>query len=117
DRFVASLRTDAGREDGILRLGFETFLTELSGRLQHDAALRARLNSWTADTAAALTERYRHEAAAFVAAQVQSWDTRHAVRTIELAVGKDLQFIRINGTLIGGLVGLVIYIVTHAVGS
>ena len=60
-----------------------------------------------------MTERYKHEVADFVAAQVKSWDTQHAVRTIELSLGKDLQYIRINGTLVGGLLGLVIFSATR----
>ena len=55
----------------------------------------------------------KHEVAAFVAAPVRSWDTLHAVRTIELSLGKDLQYIRINGTLVGGLLGLAIFSATR----
>jgi uncharacterized membrane-anchored protein YjiN (DUF445 family) len=113
DRLVASLRADIEREDGIIRPGLETFLGDFAEKLQHDHGLRARLNRWLAKAAAAMTERYKHEVAAFVAAQVKSWDTQHAVRTIELSLGKDLQYIRINGTLVGGLLGLVIFSATR----
>ncbi|MGP0094063.1 MAG: DUF445 domain-containing protein [Xanthobacteraceae bacterium] len=113
DRLVASLRADIEREDGLIRPGFETFLSDIAAKLQHDQDLRARLNRWLAKAAAAMTERYKHEVAAFVAAQVKSWDTKHAVRTIELSLGKDLQYIRINGTLVGGLLGLVIFSATR----
>lgn len=113
DRFVAALRADIEREPGIIRPGFDAFLSDMAARLQHDADLRARLNRWLANAAAAMTERYKHEAASFVAAQVKSWDTQHAVRTIELSIGKDLQYIRINGTLVGGLLGLVIFTATR----
>ena len=44
-----------------------------------------------------------------MSAQVKSWDARRAVRAIELAIGKDLQYIRVNGTLVGGLIGLGLY--------
>jgi uncharacterized membrane-anchored protein YjiN (DUF445 family) len=113
DRFAASPRADSEREEGLVRSGLAAFLSELSHRLQHDASLRARLNRWLAKAAAALTERYKDEIAAFVAAQVRSWDAEHAVRTIELSIGKDLQYIRINGTLVGGLLGLVIFTATR----
>jgi uncharacterized membrane-anchored protein YjiN (DUF445 family) len=113
DRFAASLRADSEREEGIIRSGLTAFLSELSHRLQHDVRLRARLNRWLAKAAAALTDRYKDEVAAFVAAQVKSWDAQHAVRTIELSIGKDLQYIRINGTLVGGLLGLVIFAATR----
>ena len=87
----------------------EDFLASAAGRLQGDAAFRARLNRWLATRAGALTEAYKHEVAAFVSTQVKSWDARRAVRAIELAIGKDLQYIRVNGTLVGGLIGLGLY--------
>jgi len=113
ERLVAVLRADIEREDGIIRPGFETFFGEMATRLQHDGELRARLNRWLSDAAATLTERHKHDVAGFVAAQVKSWDAQHAVRTIELSLGRDLQFIRINGTLVGGLLGLVIFAATR----
>lgn len=57
--------------------------------------------------------KYKDRAAVFVAEKVKSWDSRQMVEKLELSVGKDLQFIRINGTLVGGLVGLVIYTVSQ----
>jgi uncharacterized membrane-anchored protein YjiN (DUF445 family) len=113
DRLVATVRADTADDEGFIRAGFEAFLGEVAERLRHDEDLRARLNRWLADAAAALTERYKHEVASFVAAQVKSWDAQHAVRTIELSLGKDLQYIRINGTLVGGLLGLVIFAATR----
>jgi uncharacterized membrane-anchored protein YjiN (DUF445 family) len=113
DRLVASLRTDVAREHGIIRSGLDAFLADMSERLRHDRRLQVRLNRWLAGAAAAMTERYRQEIAGFVAAQVKAWDTQHAVRTIELSIGKDLQYIRINGTLVGGLLGLAIFTATR----
>jgi uncharacterized membrane-anchored protein YjiN (DUF445 family) len=49
----------------------------------------------------------------YVAAQVKSWDTQQAVRTIELSIGADLQYIRINGALVGGLIGLALFTATR----
>ena len=57
--------------------------------------------------------KYKDRAALFVSDKVKSWDSREMVDKLELSVGKDLQFIRINGTLVGGLVGLVIYVVSQ----
>jgi uncharacterized membrane-anchored protein YjiN (DUF445 family) len=94
---------------GFVLGGFEGFLAAAAERLQGDAAFRARLNGWLASRVGALTERHKHEVAAFVAAQVKSWDSRQAVRAIELAIGKDLQVIRVNGTLVGGLIGLSLF--------
>jgi uncharacterized membrane-anchored protein YjiN (DUF445 family) len=113
ERFVAWVDGDVRVREGIIRPGIETFLGDLARRLAHDADARARLNGWFAERAGSITERYKHEVAAFVAAQVKSWDTRHAVRTIELSIGKDLQYIRVNGTLVGGLLGLSIFTATR----
>jgi uncharacterized membrane-anchored protein YjiN (DUF445 family) len=112
-RFLSALRADVERDDGIIATGFAAFLADTAQKLQHDAELRARLNIWLADRAADVTERYKYEVADFVSAQVKSWDTRQAVRTIELSIGKDLQYIRINGALVGGLLGLVIFSATR----
>ncbi|OSI22373.1 DUF445 domain-containing protein [Neisseria dumasiana] len=57
--------------------------------------------------------RYKDRAALFVSDKVKAWDSRQMVEKLELSVGRDLQFIRINGTLVGGLVGLVIYSVSN----
>jgi uncharacterized membrane-anchored protein YjiN (DUF445 family) len=61
---------------------------------------------------ASLLEQHRQEVADLIAFTVQQWDAELAARRIELAVGRDLQFIRLNGTIVGGLAGLVIYLVT-----
>ena len=113
DRFVAWVRSDVEGEHRVVRPGFEAFLLDLGERLRSDAALRARLNQWIAREAESLTERYKAEVAGFVAEQVRAWDTRHMVSTIELAIGRDLQYIRINGTLVGGTLGLLIYGLTE----
>ena len=63
-----------------------------------------------------VVDQYRPEVAELIARTVESWDAGDASRKIELQVGRDLQFIRINGTLVGGLVGLVLYLVTVLIG-
>lgn len=64
---------------------------------------------------ASLLEQHRQEVADLIAFTVQQWDAELASRRIELAVGRDLQFIRLNGTIVGGLAGLVIYLVSMLV--
>jgi uncharacterized membrane-anchored protein YjiN (DUF445 family) len=100
---------------GFVLDGFERFLASAAERLQRDEEFRGRLNRWLASRVGALTERHKHEVAAFVAAQVKAWDARSAVRAIELAIGKDLQYIRVNGTVVGGLIGLVLFGATQIV--
>jgi uncharacterized membrane-anchored protein YjiN (DUF445 family) len=58
----------------------------------------------------------RAEIGAYIADVVDNWDAATLVSRLELQVGKDLQYIRINGTLVGGLVGLVIFTLSRALG-
>ncbi len=60
-----------------------------------------------------LVEKYRRTLGLFIAAQVKTWNDEFMVDQIELNIGRDLQFIRVNGTLVGGLVGLAIYVATQ----
>ena len=63
-----------------------------------------------------VVDQYRPEVAEVIARTVEGWDATDASRKIEVQIGRDLQFIRINGTLVGGLVGLILYIVSVLVG-
>jgi uncharacterized membrane-anchored protein YjiN (DUF445 family) len=63
-----------------------------------------------------VVDQYRPEVAELIARTVEGWDASDASRKIEIQIGRDLQFIRINGTLVGGLVGLVLYLVTVLTG-
>ena len=103
------LAADAQRPDSTAARRLNSLLTYL---LQQHAAtpqqLR-RLNVRLALLARSLVRRHRHAAAEFIADKVKSWDSRQMSDKLELSIGRDLQFIRINGTLVGGLVGLLIY--------
>jgi uncharacterized membrane-anchored protein YjiN (DUF445 family) len=95
------------------RLGEE--LTAFGARLREDEHLRARIDAALADVSVFAIDRYGAELTAVITQTVERWDGREASRRIELHVGRDLQFIRINGTIVGGLVGLVIHAVTELV--
>jgi uncharacterized membrane-anchored protein YjiN (DUF445 family) len=84
----------------------------LAQRLLTDEAFRARLEGLAADAAVFVVERYGAEITAVITHTIERWDGKEAARRIELHVGRDLQFIRINGTIVGGLVGLLIHVVT-----
>ena len=66
---------------------------------------------WPADVAVFAVERYGAELTAVITHTIERWDGKEAARRIELHVGRDLQFIRINGTIVGGLVGVLIHAV------
>ena len=87
----------------------EKALSDFGVRLTEDAALRDRLDGYAADLAAFVVTTYGDEITTVITDTVDRWDGDEAARRIELHVGRDLQFIRINGTLVGGLAGLLIH--------
>ena len=98
---------------GPLRTRLAHELADLGCRLTGDDALRDRLDAWAADAVMSLVEQYGPEVTGVITATIRRWDGRLAARRIELHVGRDLQFIRINGTVVGALVGLVLHAVTQ----
>ncbi|MFF1635124.1 DUF445 domain-containing protein [Leifsonia sp. NPDC058248] len=100
--------------DSELRRRAEAALVDVGRRLASDPALGAKVNGWVTDAAAHLVTTYRHDIAAVISDTVTSWDARETTEKIELQVGKDLQFIRINGTVVGALAGLAIFTVATA---
>lgn len=98
---------------GPLRTRMAGGLVSLGRQLVQDERLRARLDAWTADTVVSLIERYGPEITSVISGTIKRWDAREASEKIELHVGRDLQFIRLNGTIVGALVGLVIHAVSQ----
>jgi len=82
----------------------------VAGRwIRENPALRQNINNWIRYLVRRTISPRRVEIGAFVTNVVETWDSTTLVNRLELQVGKDLQYIRINGTLVGGLVGLVIF--------
>ncbi len=92
-----------------------TAMKALGQKLTTDAPLRAAINLHVRRAAVGLVHDYGDEIVSLVSDTVRKWDARTVTETLETAVGRDLQFIRINGTLIGGLIGLAIHAITLAV--
>jgi uncharacterized membrane-anchored protein YjiN (DUF445 family) len=111
-----SLQSSLSDPDGAVRRRLLDELTAFARRLVDDATLRARLDGLAADAAVFAVERYGAELTAVITHTVQRWDGKEAARRIELHVGRDLQFIRINGTIVGGLVGVLIHTVSVLIG-
>ena len=88
-------------------------LARLGQAILDDPALLERVDGWLRNGVLALVERYQSEVGDLIAYTVRGWDPTATSRRIELAIGRDLQFIRINGTLVGGLVGLILYAITR----
>ena len=102
--------------EGPLRARASAELVRFAERLAGDAAMRQRLDTWAADAAVFAVRRYGGELTAVITHTVERWDGKEAAQRIELHVGRDLQFIRINGTIVGGLVGVAIHAISTAVG-
>ncbi|MFM2437991.1 MAG: hypothetical protein RLZ55_808 [Actinomycetota bacterium] len=99
--------------DGDLRRRAESWVSATADRLVVDQPFRAAVNGRIESAAAYVSERYGAEAVVLISETVARWDATEASDRIELQVGRDLQWIRVNGTVVGALAGLVI----HAVGS
>jgi uncharacterized membrane-anchored protein YjiN (DUF445 family) len=87
--------------------------TRVGATLLENEELQDRVNSWVERSVLYVVEQYRHEVAALIETTVSAWDPEDTTRKIELQIGRDLQYIRINGTLVGGLVGLLIYTISR----
>ncbi|WP_082533725.1 DUF445 domain-containing protein [Marmoricola sp. Leaf446] len=110
--FRTALLAALAEEDGPLRDRAARELVSFGERIGTDEALRQRLETWLADLVVFAVGRYGQELTSVITATIARWDGEEAARKIELHVGRDLQFIRINGTIVGGLVGVVIHAVT-----
>lgn len=94
-----------------LRLRAEAAVVDAARRVADEPALRDSLNARLRDAAVHLVTSYRHDIAGVISETVRGWDAAETTDKIETQVGRDLQFIRINGTVVGALAGLAIYTV------
>jgi uncharacterized membrane-anchored protein YjiN (DUF445 family) len=113
---------DTGREmlaeqlnrEGELRARIAGAIQDAGTRLQHDERWQRAVDRWAADAGDYLITHYRDEVTRVISETVDRWEGRDAARRIELHVGRDLQFIRINGAVVGAVAGLIIHAVTVA---
>ncbi len=103
------LTSDPAARDALLADAIARGLRGLGAWLTEDADARARLDRWVRVAARRLLSSQRQAIGAFVAQVVAGWDAEDVADRLEVQVGPDLQYIRINGTLVGGLVGLAIF--------
>lgn len=109
ERIRTSLITMVRNPDAALSGQLGSSLAELGQTLQQDPALQTQVNRFARRTLVGVASRYGEAIVRLVSETVKRWDARTVTDRIENAVGRDLQFIRINGTLVGGLVGLTIH--------
>ena len=108
-----SLDAAAGDPDSELQRRLAANLVHVGHRLADDRELQHKVDAWVAAAVGYVVENYRGEVAQLIASTVQRWDGESTSRRMELQVGRDLQFIQINGTIVGGLAGVVIHAATQ----
>ncbi|MDN8549936.1 DUF445 domain-containing protein [Microbacterium sp. NM3R9] len=111
----AGLVRSLGDADSPLRRRIAAALAEIGDRLATEPALQQRIDARVTDAAATLVDRHRADIASIITDTVERWDAQETTEKIELMVGRDLQYIRLNGTIVGSLAGLVIFTIAHAV--
>jgi uncharacterized membrane-anchored protein YjiN (DUF445 family) len=114
-RLRQALEAEAANPSGRTIQMIEGGLANLGTMLATDPGARRRVQAWSETMIARLLPAARVNVAEFIANVVASWDTATITDRLELRVGKDLQFVRVNGTLVGFLVGGLLYAVLHAI--
>ncbi|MET4579876.1 DUF445 domain-containing protein [Ottowia thiooxydans] len=115
-QLLSWLQSDMDRSDSTIRARVTQAAQTLGERLASDDAIRTWINGELQTAAPQLIERYREDIRRYIVARVQAWDAKEMTLELEQHIGRDLQFIRINGTLVGGLVGLIIHTLTQLLG-
>jgi uncharacterized membrane-anchored protein YjiN (DUF445 family) len=111
----ARLEQEMAQPDSRLRQALSGALRSLGTAIAEDPEVQARMDRRVEEVVMTLIVPWRKEIGRFVADVVRSWETRTIVDRMELAVGKDLQYIRLNGTLVGAAVGCAIFALTEIV--
>ncbi|WUK98854.1 DUF445 domain-containing protein [Streptomyces sp. NBC_00356] len=100
-----------------LRLRVRASLLSLGRRMATEPDVSSKVDGWVEGAAVYVVTTYRSEITSLITDTVAGWDAEHTTRKIEAHIGRDLQFIRINGTVVGSLAGLLIFTVSRALGA
>jgi len=106
-----NIESDIEKPESVIKEQVGQWLDGVAEELDGDPDMQAWVNDWLADAITLIVGRNSAQIASLISDTVRSWDGADMSRRVELAIGRDLQFIRINGTLVGGLVGLLIHAV------
>jgi len=109
---LLSVRESLKDVDGELQHRLSALVLQLASRLSEDVEFRQRVERLAESVVGHAVDNYGDELTGLIRTQVARWDASSASRRIELAVGRDLQFIRLNGTAVGALAGLTIHAAT-----
>ena len=108
----ARLEADVAAADSALRTHLRDILQKLGAGMREDPSLQATVNARASDFVETLLMRHRHQVSCLITEVVKGWDAHELSEKTELEMGRDLQYIRINGTLVGGLVGVLLHAAT-----
>jgi uncharacterized membrane-anchored protein YjiN (DUF445 family) len=115
---VRSMMVSAAEDErSELRLRVRAALLSLGTRMATELKVQEKVDSWVEGAAVHVVTTYRKEITSLITDTVAGWDAEHTTRKIEANIGRDLQFIRINGTVVGSLAGLLIYTVSRGLGA
>ena len=118
DRLREEIRADLAAADASgIRAVVGDALVTLGRAVAADDGVKAKLAAWARRAAETLVVRHRHHAARLIAAVTKRWDADEVAEKVELAIGRDLQYIRINGAIVGGLAGLALHGLAQALGA
>ncbi|CAN5668899.1 DUF445 domain-containing protein [soil metagenome] len=109
----ATLQQELSHKNSALLKYFSNSIDELSFNLQNDAVMQQKIDGWIRYNAYKYILRNSKNVGELISNTVGNWEGSELSQKLELEVGKDLQFIRINGTIVGGLVGLLIHTITE----
>ena len=108
---ATGIEKDIEKPDSAIKRQVGKWLANVADELERDEDMQAWVNAWLVDAITLIVARNSAQIASLISDTVKTWDGQDTSRRVELAIGRDLQFIRINGTLVGGLVGLIIHAV------
>ena len=109
DEIKERILADVAHPESRIRIALEEGVAKAAQRLTQDPELAGRLDAWLEETVLAFAQQHQDEARKVIEETVQSWDGRQVADKLEREVWEDLQFIRLNGTLVGGLLGILIH--------
>jgi uncharacterized membrane-anchored protein YjiN (DUF445 family) len=108
---AGNIETDIEKPESVIKQHIGQWLDNVAEELDNDPEMQTWVNAWLVNAITLVVGRNSAQIASLISDTVKSWDGMDTSRRVELAIGRDLQFIRINGTLVGGLVGLLIHAV------
>jgi len=109
DRVQARVAADVASDRSVAHDMIAGAMVSLGKTMASASAIQNKLNSWWLEIARMLVLRYRHQLSGLITDVVKGWDAQEVSGKFEAEIGRDLQFIRINGTFVGGLAGVLIH--------